>query len=99
MDVFIKEPLMDWMKLSTRLVREQEGGGSVVPGEGDSQQSQASSQGQSDARIWFPLEKIRIAKQKLSRYNPAIITRDELRVNQQISYYFAFQTYWRSNLY
>jgi len=80
MDVFIKEPLMDWMKLSTRLVREQEGGGSVVPGEGDSQQSQAS-QGQSDARIWFPLEKIRIAKQKLSSYNPSIITRDELRVS------------------
>lgn len=86
MDVFIKEPLMDWMKLSTRLVREQEGGGggggtasSVSTAEGDSQQSQAS-QTQSDARIWFPLEKIRIAKQKLSLYNPAHITRDELRV-------------------
>lgn len=62
MDVFIKEPLMDWEKLARRLVREQN--------EEDEENE--------DPRSWFPKEKIAIAKKKLEGYNPAHITVEEL---------------------
>jgi DNA-dependent protein kinase catalytic subunit len=62
MDVFIKEPLMDWEKLARRLVREQK--------EDDEENE--------DSRSWFPKEKIAIAKKKLEGFNPAYITAEEL---------------------
>lgn len=62
MDVFIKEPLLDWEKLARKLAVEQGGNG-----EEEDQQS-----------TWFPRKKIAIAKMKLEGYNPAHITSQEL---------------------
>ncbi len=61
MDVFIKEPLLDWEKLARKLAREQSGGA------------------EDNVNVWFPKQKIDIAKRKLNRENPAYITVAELK--------------------
>ncbi|EAL66880.2 DNA-dependent protein kinase subunit [Dictyostelium discoideum AX4] len=60
MDVFVKEPLLDWSKLATRLVKEQ------------------GKHPKDTKNVWFPKQKIQIAKKKLELVNPAYITLEEL---------------------
>ncbi|EGC36942.1 DNA-dependent protein kinase subunit [Dictyostelium purpureum] len=60
MDVFVKEPLLDWSKLANRLVKEQ------------------GKHPKDTKNVWFPKQKIHIAKKKLDLYNPAYITLEEL---------------------
>eukprot|EP01087_Luapelamoeba_hula_P000112 TRINITY_DN10064_c0_g1_i1.p1 TRINITY_DN10064_c0_g1~~TRINITY_DN10064_c0_g1_i1.p1 ORF type:complete len:1634 (-),score=246.38 TRINITY_DN10064_c0_g1_i1:51-4931(-) len=76
MEVFVKDPLVDWVKLSSRLVREQEAGESASASGSEGSQG---SQKPADPSVWFPREKIKIAEQKLSLHNPAFITWAELK--------------------
>jgi DNA-dependent protein kinase catalytic subunit len=74
MDVFIQEPLIDWLKNA-----KQEGSKEVAVSESAS--SHGSSGGASAAAVataWYPARKIDIARRKLNLAHPALVTCDEL---------------------
>jgi DNA-dependent protein kinase catalytic subunit len=71
MDVFIKEPLVDWLKLANKNKQQQQ------------QQQQQPEEADSDTVVtaWYPQRKIRLAKKKLNMVNPASIFNDDVDAN------------------
>jgi DNA-dependent protein kinase catalytic subunit len=64
MDVFIKEPSLDWKKFAEKQKQTMQ----LLPGDSDVDNS------------WYPLEKVGFARRKLKGDNCAHIMRDELRL-------------------
>nr|XP_039264534.1 DNA-dependent protein kinase catalytic subunit-like [Styela clava] len=88
LDVFLKEPSVDWMKYANKVVRVHGSGVTNVDYSGGSSgsagyASSALSSG-SDAKQWYPLRKISIVRRKLSGCKPSKITQDELQHNYQV---------------
>ncbi|XP_069813698.1 DNA-dependent protein kinase catalytic subunit isoform X2 [Dendropsophus ebraccatus] len=65
MDVFVKEPSLDWKNFEARQLKKR---GDWVKG------INTTSQG------WYPTQKINCAKRKLAGANPAVLTCEELRL-------------------
>ncbi|XP_056377813.1 DNA-dependent protein kinase catalytic subunit isoform X2 [Hyla sarda] len=64
MDVFVKEPSLDWKNFAAKQLKK---GGDWVKGINTTSQD------------WYPTQKINCAKRKLAGANPAVITCEELR--------------------
>eukprot|EP01012_Entosiphon_sulcatum_P003459 TRINITY_DN11099_c0_g1_i3.p1 TRINITY_DN11099_c0_g1~~TRINITY_DN11099_c0_g1_i3.p1 ORF type:complete len:4370 (-),score=577.88 TRINITY_DN11099_c0_g1_i3:12-11855(-) len=71
MEVFVKEPLVEWLKKARREADTQKRAG-VALSEADSSP---------DAVRWYPARKIAIARRKLQLENPALITLEEVKQN------------------
>ncbi|KAJ3037492.1 hypothetical protein HDV00_001667 [Rhizophlyctis rosea] len=70
MDIFIKEPLMEWRKFAISQAQKQ--------GRGKGSQSIDIDQSSITAPEWYPQQKLDIARLKLSGENPAYLTAQEL---------------------
>uniref|UniRef100_A0A6I8P9D2 DNA-dependent protein kinase catalytic subunit n=1 Tax=Ornithorhynchus anatinus TaxID=9258 RepID=A0A6I8P9D2_ORNAN len=68
MDVFVKEPSLDWKNFETKMLKR---GGTWTRAVNTADTN------------WYPLQKISYAKRKLTGTNPAIITCDELRLGHE----------------
>ncbi|XP_074056019.1 DNA-dependent protein kinase catalytic subunit isoform X1 [Macrotis lagotis] len=68
MDVFVKEPSLDWKNFEQKMLRK---GGSWTR---EVNMTEIN---------WYPLQKINYAKRKLAGANPAVITCDELRLGHE----------------
>ncbi|KAM7075469.1 DNA-dependent protein kinase catalytic subunit isoform 1-T1 [Molossus nigricans] len=68
MDVFVKEPSFDWKNFEQKMLKK---GGSWI------QETNITE------KNWYPRQKIRYAKRKLTGVNPAVITCDELRLGHE----------------
>ena len=76
MDIFIKEPLMDWTKYAMRLAREQRGHSDLLsPRDSKSPAAGPSTATTSSEDVttheWYPKVKLELARRKLVGYNPA----------------------------
>uniref|UniRef100_A0A663MNQ6 DNA-dependent protein kinase catalytic subunit n=1 Tax=Athene cunicularia TaxID=194338 RepID=A0A663MNQ6_ATHCN len=74
MDVFVKEPSLDWKNFEQRQLKK---GGTWIK---DINTSEVN---------WYPLQKVRYVKRKLTGANPATITCDELRLGHEKSPYYS----------
>ncbi|GAB5585937.1 hypothetical protein Unana1_00837 [Umbelopsis nana] len=77
MDIFVKEPLMDWKKIAIKRGKEQkEREGSTTITE------TGSAEGSADFNqiAWYPQQKIEIASKKLRGENPGYIVAQELMI-------------------
>ncbi|KAF7728429.1 hypothetical protein EC973_006107 [Apophysomyces ossiformis] len=90
MNVFIKEPLLDWKKVAMKQAHNQK----RVGDHGDSNTSSRFSSPSSSSSpspsssmeeeiAWYPQKKLEIAKRKLDRHNPASIVNTELTYGHQ----------------
>uniref|UniRef100_F6W6L3 DNA-dependent protein kinase catalytic subunit n=1 Tax=Monodelphis domestica TaxID=13616 RepID=F6W6L3_MONDO len=70
MDVFVKEPSLDWKNFEQKMLKK---GGSWTR---EVNMTEIN---------WYPLQKINYAKRKLAGANPAVITCDELRLGHEKS--------------
>ncbi|XP_078543449.1 DNA-dependent protein kinase catalytic subunit [Lissotriton helveticus] len=68
MDVFVKEPSLDWKNLELKQLKK----GGTWTKEVNTMEIN-----------WYPIQKVNYAKRKLSGANPAIITCDELRLGHE----------------
>ncbi|XP_071410665.1 DNA-dependent protein kinase catalytic subunit isoform X2 [Pithys albifrons albifrons] len=68
MDVFVKEPSLDWKNFEQRQLKK---GGTWIKEINTSEVN------------WYPLQKVRYVRRKLTGANPAIITCDELRLGHE----------------
>uniref|UniRef100_A0A8C5WDN6 DNA-dependent protein kinase catalytic subunit n=1 Tax=Leptobrachium leishanense TaxID=445787 RepID=A0A8C5WDN6_9ANUR len=73
MDVFVKEPSLDWKNLEEKQ---------------KTKKGQWSKEVNMAEVNWYPLQKINVAKQKLAGVNPATITCDELRFGHESSKFY-----------
>ncbi|ORE05303.1 hypothetical protein BCV72DRAFT_250689 [Rhizopus microsporus var. microsporus] len=78
MDIFVKEPLLDWKKAAVKQAKHQktERGSSVSRENSLAEPSSSSST--TDEIKWYPQKKLEIAKRKLEGDNPVDIVVDEL---------------------
>ncbi|XP_048363545.1 DNA-dependent protein kinase catalytic subunit isoform X2 [Sphaerodactylus townsendi] len=70
MDVFVKEPSLDWKNFELRQLKK---GGTWT------------KEINMDEVNWYPLQKVNFARRKLAGSNPALITSDELRLGHEKS--------------
>uniref|UniRef100_A0A8D2M7W0 DNA-dependent protein kinase catalytic subunit n=1 Tax=Zonotrichia albicollis TaxID=44394 RepID=A0A8D2M7W0_ZONAL len=70
MDVFVKEPSLDWKNFEQRQLKE---GGTWIKEINTSEVN------------WYPLQKVNYVRRKLTGANPAVITCDELRLGHERS--------------
>ncbi|KAG1168656.1 hypothetical protein G6F71_008958 [Rhizopus microsporus] len=78
MDIFVKEPLLDWKKAAVKQAKHQKTErGSNVSRE-NSLTEPSSSSSTTDEIKWYPQKKLEIAKRKLEGDNPVDIVVDEL---------------------
>ncbi|XP_044149983.1 DNA-dependent protein kinase catalytic subunit isoform X2 [Bufo gargarizans] len=70
MDVFVKEPSLDWKNFEAKQLKKR---GDWVKDVNTTSQD------------WYPMQKVACAKRKLSGVNPAIITCEELRLGHAVS--------------
>ena len=75
MDVFVKEPLIEWLALAKSKASDS----GRTHG---SETSDSTSSHPSEVFAWYPTQKIEIAKKKLSQMNPAFIILDELETSK-----------------
>ncbi|XP_034980550.2 DNA-dependent protein kinase catalytic subunit [Zootoca vivipara] len=68
MDVFVKEPSLDWKKFELKQLKK---GGTWT------------KEINTEEINWYPIQKVNIARRKLAGANPAVITRDELRLGHE----------------
>ncbi|XP_068093458.1 DNA-dependent protein kinase catalytic subunit isoform X2 [Hyperolius riggenbachi] len=73
MDVFVKEPSLDWKNFEARQMKKKGGWLKDI---------NATSQG------WYPVQKINCARRKLSGVNPVQITCEELRLGHETTPHF-----------
>ncbi|XP_053571003.1 LOW QUALITY PROTEIN: DNA-dependent protein kinase catalytic subunit [Bombina bombina] len=73
MDVFVKEPSLDWKNLEMKQMKK---GG------------QWRKEVDTSSVNWYPVQKVNFAKRKLAGANPATITCEELRLGHEASPYF-----------
>ncbi|XP_022110994.1 DNA-dependent protein kinase catalytic subunit-like [Acanthaster planci] len=71
MDVFIKEPSLDWKTNASKQAKAQKDAGRVLEGQSD-------PDGNSLDESWYPREKVNFAQKKLEGANPSDITQREL---------------------
>uniref|UniRef100_A0A8C0EHT4 DNA-dependent protein kinase catalytic subunit n=1 Tax=Bubo bubo TaxID=30461 RepID=A0A8C0EHT4_BUBBB len=74
MDVFVKEPSLDWKNFEQRQLKK---GGTWIKEINTSEVN------------WYPLQKVNYVKRKLTGANPATITCDELRLGHEKSPYYS----------
>ncbi|XP_067836012.1 DNA-dependent protein kinase catalytic subunit isoform X2 [Heptranchias perlo] len=74
MDVFVKEPSLDWKNLELKQLKK---GGTW------------NKDVNTNEINWYPMQKVNYAKRKLEGANPAAITRDELRLGHEKSKAYA----------
>ncbi|KAJ3051099.1 hypothetical protein HK097_007924 [Rhizophlyctis rosea] len=72
MDIFVKEPLIEWRKFALALAQKQ------VKSNNSLLESMESEQSTITAPQWYPQQKLAIARRKLEGENPAYITAQEL---------------------
>ncbi|KAI9251048.1 hypothetical protein BY458DRAFT_559563 [Sporodiniella umbellata] len=82
MDIFVKEPLLDWKKAAARQTKRQT---TERPSSSSETRSSASS---TDEIKWYPQQKIDIARKKLEGANPADIYIDLLKNGHGKQKYF-----------
>ncbi|XP_069477126.1 DNA-dependent protein kinase catalytic subunit [Ambystoma mexicanum] len=68
MDVFVKEPSLDWKNFELKQLKK---GGTWIKEVNTTEIN------------WYPMQKVKYAKRKLSGVNPAVITCDELRLGHE----------------
>ena len=80
-EIFVKEPLLDWIKDAKQKNR---GRISNEPGYGkkDSLLSMGTSEGLNEGLSWYPRKKIEIVRKKLLGVNPVKILHRELKDSQ-----------------
>ena len=80
MDVFIQEPLIDWLKNAKNA--KMDGSKEVPASDGSAPISNsaagAGSTGAPAATAWYPARKVNIAQRKLNLAHPSLLTCDEL---------------------
>ena len=74
MDVFIKEPLIDWLKNARDQTPKDRGSSAVSSGVSSQQDSQAS-----EGMAWYPMRKVDMARRKLNLAHPSLVTCEELQ--------------------
>ncbi|CAO3615261.1 unnamed protein product [Cunninghamella echinulata] len=95
MDVFVKEPLLDWKKNAAKQAKAQRRGDTNNEKSSSSDMFNASSSSTSSSSSsvlndyeWYPQQKLNIAKKKLDGFNPTVILREELECGHKEKQYF-----------
>ncbi|KAI8075324.1 hypothetical protein BC940DRAFT_249003 [Gongronella butleri] len=88
MDVFVKEPLLDWKKTAAKRAKSQKRGEAIRSAEFSADSAGASTGSASMEYGWYPAEKLATAKQKLDGVNPAVIMSEELRRGHESKAYY-----------
>ncbi|KAJ3415636.1 hypothetical protein HDV05_004512 [Chytridiales sp. JEL 0842] len=96
LDIFVKEPLMEWRKFASMNLKKQGFGSSPSAVSGNSKlESSSSSSASSEpsgpslsAPAWYPQRKLEIARRKLEKDNPAYIMADELTMAHEQKKWF-----------
>ncbi|KAI8098597.1 uncharacterized protein BX664DRAFT_288171 [Halteromyces radiatus] len=79
MDVFVKEPLLDWKKAAAKQAKAQKrDGDNKSSNSSDFMAGSASSTGSSNEYQWYPQQKLETARKKLNSINPSVIVSEEL---------------------
>ncbi|KAI8329229.1 hypothetical protein BC941DRAFT_384857 [Chlamydoabsidia padenii] len=83
MDVFVKEPLLDWKKVAAKQAKAQKRGSGASVEERSSNSSDfmagsSSSTNTNEEYEWYPQQKLEIARKKLDGVNPTVIMLEEL---------------------
>ncbi|KAG0357941.1 hypothetical protein BG005_002930 [Podila minutissima] len=73
MDVFVKEPLLDWRKFAINQAKELKKQGADMDEFSIDEESTAPP-------VWYLQQKLDIARKKLERYNPSYLTVQELKM-------------------
>ena len=92
MDVFVKEPLVDWNKFARRLISSYQTSSSSTSSSSNSNSAAttaqsitgSASQGDGGDFMWYPREKLRVCRMKLGGSNPALITTRELSTSVHV---------------
>ncbi|KAJ1565616.1 hypothetical protein HK096_001352, partial [Nowakowskiella sp. JEL0078] len=77
LDIFAKEPLMEWRTFAIKQAKKMKARGGLES------QSMEIDESSITAPAWYPTQKLEIAKRKLDGDNPAIITAEELRIGHE----------------
>ncbi|EFC47806.1 DNA dependent protein kinase catalytic subunit [Naegleria gruberi] len=82
MDVFIKEPLVDWLKNAKKNPQFYQMSAENLPNSASSSSSsEASQDGDQSLMKWYPQRKVELAKMKLELANPKVIFKSDAQAN------------------
>ncbi|KAJ3220654.1 hypothetical protein HK099_004118, partial [Clydaea vesicula] len=87
MDIFIKEPLIEWRDRAMKSAKKQKSA-KTASMEGK-EVANANEDNGSIAPTWYPIKKLEIASRKLKGENPAVIMIEELSLGHNQKPYFA----------
>ncbi|KAL0481755.1 hypothetical protein AKO1_012371 [Acrasis kona] len=81
MDVFVKEPLVDWQKHANDAKRKQ---AASELNDGVVTSLSSSMDASADETAWYPQRKIKMARMKLELANPTVIMTQDVKTNPQL---------------